>query len=98
MLAVSRDHVVIRPKRRKRTDRNRLLTDIQVTEPADLTDRVSFGSLFLEAPPQQHLVQPMVQRLLLQPLQIVSTAIARGRRRCGSGSGFPFCFWLGHSS
>src|SRR5262245_3826919 len=57
VLAVGRDHVVLRAYHRGGTYCHRLLADVEVEKPADLAQSVHLGGLFLEASEQLHLVQ-----------------------------------------
>src|SRR5213082_801856 len=57
MLTVRRDHVVVVPQGRERPDRDGLLPDVEMAEPADLAERVRLGGLLLEATDQEHLAQ-----------------------------------------
>src|SRR5215467_2348523 len=57
VLAVGRDHVVLRAYHRGGTYRHRLLADVEVEKPADLAQGVHLSGLFLEASEQLHLGQ-----------------------------------------
>ena len=63
VVAVAREHVVVRSQRRERADGDRLLPDVEVAEAADLAERVSLGRLLLEAADENHLVEHAEQRL-----------------------------------
>ena len=66
MFAIRADHVVVVAQRRQRADGDRFLADVQVTESADLAERVRLRGLFLEAPDQQHLPQHLEKQLGLR--------------------------------
>src|SRR5205823_2222551 len=65
MLTVRRDHVVVVPQGRERPDRDGLLPDVEMAEPADLAERVRLGGLLLEATDQEHLAQHASPQLRL---------------------------------
>ena len=59
VLAVGRDDRVLRRERLHRADRDRLLADVQVHEPADLRRAVELHTLLLEPADPQHLAQQL---------------------------------------
>jgi hypothetical protein len=69
VLAIGRDHRVLRGERPHRAHRHRLLAYIKVEESPDLPGAVSLRGLLLEAPDPEHLAQERV------------AVLAGGRRR-----------------
>src|SRR5689334_19867497 len=63
MFAITGDDVIVRTKCRNRTDRDRLLSDVEVAKAANLAHAVRLSALFLKPPDQQHLVKHPKQSL-----------------------------------
>jgi hypothetical protein len=87
VVAVAGEDVVVRPQGRERADGDRLLPDVEMTEAADLAERVRLGRLLLEAADENHLVEHLQKglavylvnllELLLLPLLVLLRELGR---------------------
>src|SRR5207249_5936379 len=81
VLPVGAGDVVIGPKSGEAADGHGLLADVEVAEPADLTQAVGLTGLLLEAADQHHLPQPAAVFVSLGRIEPAgSGSSARGGR------------------
>jgi len=63
MIAVGGDHVIIGTDHRHHAGRDRFLSDVEVQEPADLSERVPFGAPLLETTLEEHRMKQLAPDL-----------------------------------
>src|SRR5438552_18083105 len=66
VIAIRRDDVVVGSDHRERTGAHRFLPDVEMTESADLAERVGFGGALLEPPLEEHGPQQLVIQLAIR--------------------------------
>src|SRR4051812_60154 len=72
VIAISGDDVVVRADHRHYTGGDCLLPDVEVTDPADFAERVSFRALLLEATLDEHRTEQLASQLGRRSTQIVA--------------------------
>ena len=85
VIAIGGDHIVVFSENADRTDRNRLLSAIEVTETADFLILVKHGRPLFKAADQQHLPEPS-QSLISRDLRLGLGLRLRHRVRLLNGS------------
>ena len=75
MFAITREHVVVFSNGGNRADADCFLSDVQVTEAADLSGDIHFRRLLFEATDQEHLPVEFDQLIDLEPAAVTGLSV-----------------------